>query len=893
MKDFKNFIKKNNFLIIALIISIITLVVGTIAIGFLKAFIIVAIIDIILFLLPRLLRKKKKKKTKKQKERTLKIVLIFILSFIILTIIAIAGFAIYIVKTAPEFDPNNLLQKDSTILYDSNGEIIAKLGTQKREKVSYEELPQVLIDAIIATEDSRFFQHNGFDAARFFKASLSQLIGHGGGGASTLTMQISKNAYTDTVSSGFEGIKRKFTDIYLSIFKIEKQYTKEDILEFYVNSYYMGAGAYGVQQASLTYFNKPISEINLAEAAMLAGMFQSPDAYDPYSNPKSTESRRQNVLYLMERHGYITSEERQIASKLTVDDIVKKTTSTANNYQGFIDTVVSEVKKRTGLNPYTTPMLIYTTMDRNKQNYINDIISGKTYKWENDVVQTGIVMLKSETGDIVAVGTGRNKKGESTYNYATMIKNQIGSTAKPLYDYGPAIEYNNWSTYQLLSDEPHSYTGSGNLNNWDGGYKGLLTMREALKLSRNVPALKTFQSVKSSDILNFVKSLGLSPDVSKGTLYETHSIGGYNGESPLTMAAAYAAFSNGGYYVEPRSFTKIVYRDTEEVYEVKTSPVKVMSEETSYMVADMLVTTSSYLTGRTSINGVTYGTKTGTTDFDSATKKAYNLPRGSVNDLWVAGISPDYSIALWYGYDKINSKYTNKTGSGQNTRLYKAIIKGTLDGTKNFTKPDGVVKVTVEKETNPAMLPSEYTPDNMKITELFKAGTEPTEVSTRFSKLSSVTNLKNNIENNKLILSWTQIKTPDAIDSTFIDNLASSLFENEKYKTNFINSRLNYNSSNIGTIIYNIYSKNADGTLKFITSTSNNSIELEIPSTTTTYVVKTSYTIFKSNISDGVETTVNVSLQPAITPGDDQQNNNNSNNNEQNNNETNNTTPNS
>lgn len=344
----------------------------------------------------------------------MKIFLIVLLSLVIVGILGIVAFAIYIVGTAPDFNPDNLLKKDSTVLYDSNGEIITKLGTQKREKVEYEQLPQVLIDAIVATEDSRFFQHNGFDAARFIKASASQLIGHGGGGASTLTMQISKNAYTDTVSSGFEGIKRKFTDIYLSIFKIEKQYTKQDILEFYVNSYYMGAGAYGVQQASLTYFNKPISEINLAEAAMLAGMFQSPDAYDPYINPKSTESRRQTVLYLMERHGYITSEEREIASKLTVDDIVKKSTNSTNDYQGFIDTVVAEVKERTGINPYTTPMLIYTTMDRSKQDYINDIVEGrnKNYKWENDVVQAGIVMLKSSTGDIVAVGAGRNKKGK-------------------------------------------------------------------------------------------------------------------------------------------------------------------------------------------------------------------------------------------------------------------------------------------------------------------------------------------------------------------------------------------------------------------------------------------------------------------------------------------------
>lgn len=213
-------------------------------------------------------------------------------------------------------------------------------------------------------------------------------------------------------------------------------------------------------------------------------------------------------------------------------------------------------------------------------------------------------------------------------------------------------------------------------------------------------------------------------------------------------------------------------------------------------------------------------------------------------------------------------------------RLFKAIINGTLNGTKNFTKPDGVVEVTIEKETNPAMLPSEYTPDSMKITELFKSGTEPTEVSTRYSKLNSVTNLKNTINGNVVTLSWNPIQTPDAISSDAIGKLASSLFSNETYKNNFINSRLNYNSNNIGTLTYNIYSKGSDGTLTYITTTSNSTVDIPLPTKTTTYVVKASYTIFKSNISDGVETTVNVSLPSEVDPTtpDDNTNNNNNNN---------------
>ncbi|MCM1370364.1 MAG: penicillin-binding protein [Clostridium sp.] len=869
MKKFKKFVNSKLYTIAAIVINILCIIFGILSLGIIKTLLIVGIIDIILFILPSFFGKKRKYNKKKIK-KALKIILIVILFMIIASIIAGIIFMSIIAKEAKgTFDPDKLLNKESTILYDKDGEIIAKLGAQKREEVEYDDLPQILIDAIVATEDSRFFQHRGFDAARFLKASISQVLGQGGGGASTITMQVSKNAFTSTESSGFAGIKRKFTDIYLSVFEIEEVYTKEKILEFYVNSYYMGSGAWGVQQASLTYFNKPVSEINIAEAAMLAGLYQSPDEYDPYKNPEKTETRRQRVLYLMERHGYITHEEKEIAAKITVKEMLRPSTTSSSQYQGFIDTVVAEVKNRTGLNPYSTPMLIYTTMDRNKQEHVNKIFSGENYKWENDVVQSGAVVIKSETGEIVAIGTGRNRNGVSTFNYATMIKNQIGSTSKPLFDYGPGIEYNNWSTYQLFADEPHSYTGGGNVSNSDGGYRGLLTMRDSLKLSRNIPALKAFQSLDKNDIIKFTTSLGLSPDTSSGTLYETHSIGGYTGESPLTVAGAYQAFSNGGYYIEPHSVTKIIYRETNEEITVNPAPVKVMGEDTAYMVSSLLVTGAEYWAGTSKSNGVTFGIKTGTTDYPPAIKKQYKLKSGSVKDIWTAGVTPDYSIALWYGYDYINSQYTNKLGSGQNIRLFKAIINGMTSNkdTKTFTMPDSVVKVTVEKETNPAMLPSEYTPETMKVTELFKVGTEPTEVSTRYSKLNNVTNVTSSVNGNNVTLSWTPINTPDAINQEWIQSLADSLFENEKYNNNYVNSRLSYNAQNIGTIVYYVYSKDSSGNLIYLTSTNENTVTLPINSTTT-YVIKTGYTIFKDNMSDGVQTTINIVTDPIISGPD-------------------------
>ena len=806
------------------------------------------------------------KPKKSKKKFVIKIVLIVLLAIIIACIVGAFIFFGIIVAEAPEFDPQNLYTQESSIVYAPNGEEIAKLGTEKREKITYDEMPQVLIDAIVATEDSTFFQHNGFNAARFLKASISQVLGGGGGGASTLTMQVSKNAYTSDVSSGFEGIKRKFTDIYLSVFKIEKAYTKEEIMEFYVNSYYMGGGAYGVEQACQNYFGKSVSNINLAEAAMLAGIYQAPGSYDPTLFPEKTEERRQIVLNLMVRHGYITEEERDAASKLTVDKLLSKKKTGGNDevdarYKDFVDTVVEDVQKKTGgLSPYTTPMLIYTTMDPDKQEYVTNLMNGNNFNWENDKVQAGIAVIDTNTGAVVAIGAGRKREGLD-YNYATMIKRQIGSTSKPLYDYGPLIEYNDASTYHLFYDEPYSYTGGTPIRNWDNGYNGLVTMREALRVSRNIPALKAFQENKNANVYEFVTSLGLSPETEDGYLHEAHAIGAYgdgvtSGESPLTIAAAYSAFANGGYYTEPYTFTKIVYRNSDEVYEYKPTTNKVMSESTAYMVADMLVTTSGWATGFNSVNGVSFGSKTGTSNYSDEIMEKYNLPSNAVNDLWVAGICRDYATAVWYGYDEISSEYYNH-GNG-NTSLYSQLIKGVFTGTSTFTKPSSVVSVTVEKDSpGNGLLPSQYTPDSLKVTELFKAGTEPTQVSTRFAPLPDVTDLTAKLNGNKISLSWNGIGTPNALSTDYLNGLYSSTCKNVGACVSAI---IGTDQAVLGSVNYQIYLKNSDGSLKLLHGTTGTSAEESIPSgNSATFVVKASYTNYGALASNGVEAKVDIS----------------------------------
>lgn len=875
MKKFKELIKKNMDTVIIFVISITALIIGSIAIGFVPAFLIVLFLDTILVILssPKLKKKikkdntikekkvnnntkvkKEKKKKKKNAKNIIKVLLIIGFISAILILLLGIGFLGYIIHTAPEFTSQNLYNKEATFLYTSDGDEFAKLGTELRQKITYDDLSESLIDAIVAAEDSRYFQHSGVDLPRFLKASVSQVLGQGGGGASTITMQVSKNAFTSTEDQGIEGIIRKFSDIYISVFKIETHYTKEQILEFYVNSNYLGGGAWGVEQASLNYFGKTAKELNVAESAMIAGLFQAPVSYDPYLHPEKCEERRQTILYLMLRHGYITEEEYNIAKELTVEKLLVETddSSDAAEYQDFINTVVSEVIKRTGYNPYEVPMKIYTTMNRKMQDNMNNVMDGVTYKWKNDQVQAGSVVLDVKTGSVVAVGGGRNTVARGD-NYAVDLKKQIGSTAKPLYDYGPAIEYNNWSTYTPFADEHYSYSSGMNIKNWDSQYMYFVTLQEALKESRNVPALKAFQQVANSKIKTFVTNLGLSPEIDEsGKLHEAHSLGGYNGESPLTLAAAYAAFSNGGYYIEPHSFTTIEFTDSGEIYEVKPITRKAMSSETAYMVAKMLEATSSSAVNR-NVNGVNYAAKTGTTNLDSATIKLWGLPSTAISDKWIASFNDSYAITVWYGYKQLSSEYYLTTNDYSVRDVFQAIAKGVYTKKSTWTKPSGVVELVVEDGLPNAMLASENTPEDLKVKAYFKKGFEPTETSTRFSQLANVTNLNYNEETNTL--SWDSIKTPNFLDSNYLTNLYNPLFTNKSDLKIQVDNVLKYNKEKIGSIIYDIYVKDSSGNLVYINSTDSTSYIYPIKETTT-FVVKSNYTIFKNSESNGSEFTI-------------------------------------
>lgn len=864
--------KKEN--IFVFMISIIALIIGGIAFNFWLSLLIIGTLNIILFVPTILKNKRKKKKTtnKRKKKRKKSIPKYILIAFFTLTIIIILGmiiFAFIIIKNAPTFEPEKLYKKEATILYDSNGQVITKIGKEIREKITHEEMSEVLINAIIATEDSRFFQHNGFDLPRFLKASFGQALGKNAGGASTLTMQIVKKHFTSTKDKGIEGILRKFTDIYLSIFKIEKKYTKFEILEFYANSNYLGGlnygGVHGVEQASQLYFNKNAKDLSLPEAALIAGLFQAPSAYDPYLYPEKAEARRKVVLSLMKRHGYINSLEYETAKKITTTDLLVEQNHMDNgNYVGIINTVTDEILKTHNLDPFETPMDIYTTFEIEKQDHINKILSGESFTWENDMVDAGISVINVNTGEIIAISAGRHKNNLKGFNLAIDSKRHIGSSAKPLYDYGPGIEYNNWSTYFPFTDEPHGYTTGTKIYNWDLKYEGLVTLRHALRVSRNIPALKAFQSVNNKNITKFVTSLGLHPEIENNLIHESHALGGYTGESPTSVAAAYASFANGGYYIKPHSVKKIVFKDTNEVFEYKIKKEKVMSPSTAYMISSVLLDAARWgLSGNWNVNGVNYCAKTGTSNYPSDIIQKYGWPSNAINDLWIAAYTPDYAIAQWYGYEINHRDYYNKFGSPEFRKLFQTVAKGIFKENKSFTKPDDVLSVAIEKETVPAMLPSEFTPDNMIITELFKKGTEPTEISKRYDQLENPSNLELTDNDNNLEISWNPIKTPNAINKDELTRFSKKMFFNENSQITYLNQRLAYNEQNIGDIGYNVYLKK-DDKLELLGFTKNNYFTTPLINEKTTIVVKSSYSIFKDNLSSGIEATIIHDNKPKI-----------------------------
>ncbi len=805
----------------------------------------------------------------KEKAKNKNKFLIFFVSLGIIAALVVLTFALYIIISAPDFNTTKLYNKEATVLYYADGEELARVGSENRVLITYDDLPQVFVDALVATEDSRFFQHNGFDAARFLKASINQALGKNAGGASTLTMQVVKNTYTSSAVS----IIRKFTDIYMAVFKIERVYTKEEIIEFYVNSLWLGYGGAnydsinGVEQASQNYFGKSVSDLSLPEASLLVGMFNNPAYYNPIKNPENAKKRQKTVLSLMVKHGYITEEEAKNAGDIPIESLIKnntnETTTVDNGNQAFIEYVLEDVEKKTSVDPTKTPMAIYTTLDKNIQNVVTSLEKGEIYTFVDDLVQNGIAVTSTKDGSILALGGGRNFIKTGT-NRATDIKRQPGSTAKPIFDYGPFIEYNNGSTGTTFYDQPYTYSNGIPITNYDNRYKGTITMRDALIDSRNVPALQAFQAVDKDKIAEFAHNLGI--DYGEN-LYESASIGGFDGVNPLQMSAAYAAFGRGGYFIEPYSFTKIIYLENDEEFNYKYTKVRVMSEETAYMITDMLVDGgASGVGGSIKVSGTDVAAKGGTTTIDSDKAKKLGIPNYATPDHWNNVYTPDYSISLWYGYDdyyKSGGKYiTSSSGGTARRKIMAAIANKILKTNSKFTKPSGVVEAVIEFGSNPLKLAGPYTPEHLKRTELFKKGTEPAEASVRQSNLANPTNGNAIVNGSSITLTWDPITPPETSEEAW------------------------------GQLGYQVYLENSDGSLTDLGFTSQTSYNYIATSPTNSYkfIIKSTYNMYQDLMSSGLPITITTSSSTTSKPDDntDNDDNNENDNSDSNNNNSNN-----
>lgn len=671
----------------------------------------------------------------------------------------IAGVSVvaYWISDAPKFDPAALKDSVPSTIYDMNKEPIVELGTEKRDLVSYEEIPELVRNAILATEDVRFFKHNGIDIIRLGGAVLSNITeGFGSQGASTLTQQVVKLSFLSQEKT----LKRKVQEAWLAI-QLEQHFTKEEIFEMYVNKVNMGRNVYGIKKASEEYFGKSLDELTLPEAAVIAGLPQRPNAYNPLVNPDLANGRKKTVLKLMHQHGFITEKEMNDAQNVDVSDLVvsKEEDEKENTpYDTFIDKVIDEVGEL-GFNIYTDGLEIYTTMDKGAQEKVYDLLNNDdSVGFSNDEIQAGVILTDTKNGEIRAIGGGRKQTVKRGFNYAIDNTRHPGSTAKPIFGYGPAIEHLKWSPAQILNDEPYKYSGTDTtIRNHDGQYTGNQTMRYHLQWSRNVPAVKAFQEAGKDNVEQFARNLGipLNKDEYVG---ESYALGGMeNGIAPIHLAGAYAAFGNDGIYNEPHAVRKVVLPDGREI-DMSPKSKRVMQDYTAFLITDMLKDVVTSGTGtRAQVPGVPIAGKTGTSNYSEEDKQRWGIKQGGVPDSWFGGYSTNYTAAIWVGYsDRSKALYSPETRIAMT--LFKKLMTYVHDGidTPDFKQPDSVVKVAIEKGSNPPKKASQFTPSSEIYYEYFVKGTEPTEVSTKYDKLPAVTNLSADYNENaqKATLNW-------------------------------------------------------------------------------------------------------------------------------------------
>ena len=636
--------------------------------------------------------------------RFLKYIGITFLTLFIALFLLGGGVFLYFVSKAPVLSESKLVATTSSKIYDNKNELIADLGSERRVNTQANEIPTDLVKAIVSIEDHRFFDHRGVDTIRIMGAALRNLQGKGGlQGASTLTQQLIKLTYFST-STADQTLSRKAQEAWLAV-QLEQKATKQEILTYYINKVYMSNGNYGMQTAAQNYYGKDLKDLSLPQLALLAGMPQAPNQYDPYSHPEAALERRNLVLSEMKGQKYISAEDYEKAINTPITDGLQSLKS-ANSYPAYMDNylkeVIDQVEQETGYNLLTTGMDVYTNVDKDVQQRLWDVYNTDEYvAYPDDELQVASTIVDVTNGKVIAQLGARHQSSNVSFgvNQAVETNRDWGSTMKPITDYAPALEYGVYdSTASIVHDVPYNYPGTDTpVYNWDHGYFGNITVQYALQQSRNVTAVETLNKVGLDRAKTFLNGLGIDyPSMLYANAISSNTTESNKkyGASSEKMAAAYAAFSNGGTYHKPMYINKIVFSDGSEK-EFSDAGTRAMKETTAYMMTEMMKTVLLYGTGRGAyLPWLPQAGKTGTSNYTDEEIEKYIKNAGYVApDEMFVGYTRKYAMAVWTGY---SNRLTPIIGDGFLVagKVYRSMITylSEDDNPGDWTMPDGLYR---------------------------------------------------------------------------------------------------------------------------------------------------------------------------------------------------------
>ncbi|HGL0444323.1 TPA: penicillin-binding protein PBP1A [Streptococcus pneumoniae] len=635
--------------------------------------------------------------------RLIKYLSISFLSLVIAAIVLGGGVFFYYVSKAPSLSESKLVATTSSKIYDNKNQLIADLGSERRVNAQANDIPTDLVKAIVSIEDHRFFDHRGIDTIRILGAFLRNLQSNSLQGGSTLTQQLIKLTYFSTSTSD-QTISRKAQEAWLAI-QLEQKATKQEILTYYINKVYMSNGNYGMQTAAQNYYGKDLNNLSLPQLALLAGMPQAPNQYDPYSHPEAAQDRRNLVLSEMKNQGYISAEQYEKAVNTPITDGLQSLKS-ASNYPAYMDNylkeVINQVEEETGYNLLTTGMDVYTNVDQEAQKHLWDIYNTDEYvAYPDDELQVASTIVDVSNGKVIAQLGARHQSSNVSFgiNQAVETNRDWGSTMKPITDYAPALEYGVYdSTATIVHDEPYNYPGTNTpVYNWDRGYFGNITLQYALQQSRNVPAVETLNKVGLNRAKTFLNGLGIDyPSIhySNAISSNTTESDKKYGASSEKMAAAYATFANGGTYYKPMYIHKVVFSDGSEK-EFSNVGTRAMKETTAYMMTDMMKTVLTYGTGRNAyLAWLPQAGKTGTSNYtDEEIENHIKTSQFVAPDELFAGYTRKYSMAVWTGY---SNRLTPLVGNGLTVaaKVYRSMMTYLSEGSnpEDWNIPEGLYR---------------------------------------------------------------------------------------------------------------------------------------------------------------------------------------------------------